>query len=168
MNRNENRRRRLILLTLVLAGVAAFIPGITLPMMTVKKLVLVKNTFTVLSGIGALLADKTFGLGLLLLGFSVIFPLGKFALMAAYLYYYPPIPAALARWQTWLGKLAKFSMLDVFVVAQMLMILKLGWLVEVQIHSGIYWFSVAVILSLVAGIAIEYDLNGRLAASLSG
>ena len=53
MNRNENRRRRLILLTLVLAGVAAFIPGITLPMMTVKKLVLVKNTFTVLSGIGA-------------------------------------------------------------------------------------------------------------------
>ena len=112
MNRMENRRRRFILLALVLAGVATFIPGITLPMMTVKKLVLMKNTFTVLSGIGALLADKTFGLGLLLLGFSVIFPLGKFALMAAYLYYYPPIPAALARWQTWLGKLAKFSMLD--------------------------------------------------------
>ena len=165
MNRMENRRRRFILLALVLAGVATFIPGITLPMMTVKKLVLMKNTFPVLSGIGALLADKTFGLGLLLLGFSVIFPLGKFALMAAYLYYYPPIPAALARWQTWLGKLAKFSMLDVFVVAQMLMILKLGWLVEVQIHSGIYWFSAAVILSLVAGIAIEYDLKGRLKAS---
>ena len=139
MNRMENRRRRLILLALVLAGVATFIPGITLPMMTVKTLVLMKNTFTVLSGIGALLA--------------------------AYLYYYPPIPAALARWQTWLGKLAKFSMLDVFVVAQMLMILKLGWLVEVQIHSGIYWFSAAVILSLVAGIAIEYDLKGRLKAS---
>jgi len=51
------------------------------------------------------------------------------------------------------------------VVAQMLMILKLGWLVEVQIHSGIYWFSAAVILSLVAGIAIEYDLKGRLKAS---
>ena len=56
-------------------------------------------------------------------------------------------------------------MLDVYVVAQMLMILKLGWLVEVQIHSGIYWFSAAVILSLVAGIAIEYDLKGRLKAS---
>ena len=160
-----HHRRRLILAVLVALGLLTLIPGITLPMMTVKKLVLVKNTFTVLSGIGALLADKTFGLGLLLLGFSVIFPLGKFALMAAYLYYYPPIPTALARWQTWLGKLAKFSMLDVFVVAQMLMILKLGWLVEVQIHSGIYWFSAAVILSLVAGIAIEYDLKGRLKAS---
>ena len=31
MNRVENRRRRLILLTIVLAGVAAFIPGILLP-----------------------------------------------------------------------------------------------------------------------------------------
>ena len=163
MNRVENRRRRLILLALVLAGIAAFIPGILLPMMTVQKLVLVKNTFTVLSGIGALLADKTFGLGLLLLAFSVLFPLGKFALMAASLYYYPPIPAALARWQSWLGKLAKFSMIDVFFVAQMLMILKLGWLVEVQIHSGIYWFSAAVILSLISGIAIEYDLKARLA-----
>ena len=165
MNRHENRRRRLILLSIVLAGVAAFIPGILLPMMTVQKLVLVKNTFTVLSGIGALLADKTFGLGLLLLGFSVIFPLGKYAVMAAYLYYYPPIPAALAHWQHWLGKIGKFSMLDVFVVAQMLMILKLGWLVEVQIHSGIYWFSAAVLFSLVAGIAIEYDLKARLATS---
>ena len=160
-----HHRRRLILAVLVALGLLTLIPGITLPMMTVKKLVLMKNTFTVLSGIGALLADKTFGLGLLLLAFSVLFPLGKFALMAAYLYYYPPIPAALARWQTWLGKLAKFSMLDVFVVAQMLMILKLGWLVEVQIHSGIYRFSAAVILSLVAGIAIEYDLKGRLKAS---
>ena len=43
------------------------------------------------------------------------------------------------------------------------MILKLGWLVEVQIHSGIYWFSAAVILSLISGIAIEYDLKARLA-----
>ena len=158
-----HHHRRLILAVFVALGLLTLIPGITLPMMTVKKLVLVKNTFTVLSGIGALLADKTFGLGLLLLAFSVLFPLGKFALMAAYLYYYPPIPAALARWQTWLGKLAKFSMIDVFFVAQMLMILKLGWLVEVQIHSGIYWFSAAVLFSLVAGIAIEYDLKARLA-----
>ena len=156
--------RRLILAILVALGILTLIPGITLPMMTVKKLVLVKNTFTVLSGIGALLADKTFGLGLLLLAFSVLFPLGKFALMAAYLYYYPPIPAALARWQSWLGKLAKFSMIDVFFVAQMLMILKLGWLVEVQIHSGIYWYSTTALLSLIAGIWIEHDIKQRMRA----
>ena len=154
--------RRLILAALVALGILTLIPGITLPMMTVKKLVLVKNTFTVLSGIGALLADKTFGLGLLLLGFSVIFPLAKYAVMAAYLYYYPPIPATLAHWQHWLGKIGKFSMLDVFVVAQMLMILKLGWLVEVQIHSGIYWYSTTALLSLIAGIWIEHDIKQRI------
>ena len=95
-------------------------------------------------------------------GFSVIFPLGKYAVMAAYLYYYPPIPAALAHWQHWLGKIGKFSMLDVFVVAQMLMILKLGWLVEVQIHSGIYWYSATALLSLIAGIWIEHDIKQRM------
>ena len=157
-----HHRRRFILAVLVALGLLTLIPGITLPMMTVKKLVLVKNTFTVLSGIGALLADKTFGLGLLLLGFSVIFPLAKYAVMAAYLYYYPPIPATLAHWQHWLGKIGKFSMLDVFVVAQMLMILKLGWLVEVQIHSGIYWYSTTALLSLIAGIWIEHDIKQRI------
>ena len=130
-----HHRRRLILAVLVALGLLTLIPGITLPMMTVKKLVLVKNTFTVLSGIGALLADKTFG---------------------------PPIPAALAYWQHWLGKIGKFSMLDVFVVAQMLMILKLGWLVEIQIHSGIYWYSATALLSLIAGIWIEHDIKQRM------
>ena len=159
-----HHRRRLFLAVLVALGLLTLIPGITLPMMTVKKLVLVKNTFTVLSGIGALLDDKTFGLGLLLLGFSVIFPLAKYAVMAAYLYYYPPIPATLAHWQHWLGKIGKFSMLDVFVVAQMLMILKLGWLVEVQIHSGIYWYSTTALLSLIVGIWIEHDIKQRMHA----
>ncbi|MDO4643209.1 MAG: paraquat-inducible protein A [Cardiobacteriaceae bacterium] len=161
----ENRYQRLYLLALVIMGLFTFLLGIMLPMMTVKKLVLVKNTFTVLSGIGALLADKTFGLGLILLSFSVLFPLVKFIGMAAYLFYYPPIPAALAHWQQWLSKLAKFSMLDVFVVAQIFMILKLGWLVEVQIHSGIYWFSGSVVLSMLAGILIESNIRKRIAAS---
>ena len=53
-------------------------------------------------------------------------------------------------------------MLDVFVVAQMLMILKLGWLVEIQIHSGIYWYSVTALLSLIAGIWIEHDIKQRM------
>lgn len=154
--------RRMILCLPVIAGSIAFILGITVPMMTVKKMVLMKNTFTVLSGIGSLLADNTFALGLLLLAFSVLFPLAKFIGMAAYLLYYPPIPTALVRWQHTLSQLAKFSMLDVFFVAQMLMILKLGWLVEVQIHSGIYWFSTAVILSMVSGILIEYDIRYRI------
>ena len=53
-------------------------------------------------------------------------------------------------------------MLDVFVVAQMLMILKLGWLVEIQIHSGIYWYSATALLSLITGIWIEHDIKQRL------
>ncbi|SUO97845.1 paraquat-inducible protein A [Suttonella ornithocola] len=146
----------------VALGFGCFLAGIMLPMMTVKKLIVVKNTFSVLGGIGELLADKTFGLGLLLLFFSVVFPLLKFALIAAYAWVYPSVAGALSQWQGWLGKVAKFSMLDVFVVAQMLMILKLGWLVEVQIHSGIYWFTAALMFSLGIGMMIDRDIRQRL------
>lgn len=160
MSKWQDKGWRLNMLALLAVGLFAFGAGIMLPMMTVKKLVLVSNTFSVLGGIGELLADKTFGLGILLLFFSVFFPLIKFVLMMLYVIYYPP-QGWLAHWQYWLNKAAKFSMLDVFVVAQMLMILKLGWVVEVEIHSGIYWFSVAVVLSLVAGIWIERNMAQR-------
>lgn len=53
-------------------------------------------------------------------------------------------------------------MLDVFVVAVMLMVVKLGALAEVSIHSGIYWFSLAVLVSMSAGFAIEHDIGKRL------
>lgn len=150
------------MLLLLLAGAVCLFCGVLLPMLTVKKLLIVKNTFSVLSGIGELLADKTFGLGLLLLFFSVLFPLLKLFVMAAYVLRYPQLADALVKWQRRLARVAKFSMLDVFVVALMLMILKLGWLVEVRIHSGVYWFSAAVIISLLAEFAIGRDIRFRM------
>ncbi|MDO5091077.1 MAG: paraquat-inducible protein A [Cardiobacteriaceae bacterium] len=148
----------------IAAGMAAFVAGITLPMMTLTRLVWFDNTFTVLSGIGALLAEETFALGMLLMTFSVIFPAVKFLGMLAYVLVYPPLPRALVQFQYVLGKVAKFSMLDVFVVAVMLMVVKLGAIANVEIHGGIYWFSAAVLVSMSAGLAIEHDIGKRLYA----
>lgn len=153
-----------VLTVWLLLGMAAFIAGISLPMMTLTKMIWFDNTFTVLSGIGALLADETFGLGMLLMVFSVIFPAVKFLAMLAYVLVYPPLPRALVQFQYALGKVAKFSMLDVFVVAVMLMVVKLGALAAVEIHGGIYWFTLAVLVSLSAGLIIEYDIGKRLYA----
>ena len=150
---------RILLGAWLITGLAAFIAGITLPMMTLTKLIWFDNTFTVLSGIGALLAEKTFALGMLLMTFSVLFPAAKFAAMLAYILIYPPLPRSLVQWQYTLGKIAKFSMLDVFVVAVMLMVVQLGALAEVSIHSGIYWFTLAVLSSMTGGFAIEHDIN---------
>lgn len=153
---------RIVLGVWIVCGILAFIAGITLPMMTLTKMIWFDNTFTVLSGIGVLLADETFALGMLIMTFSVIFPAVKFAAMLAYVILYPPLPRALVQWQYALGKVAKFSMLDVFVVAVMLMVVKLGVLAEVTIHNGIYWFSAAVLISMTAGFAIEHDIHKRL------
>lgn len=162
MNLKENTIWRLLNFILLIVGFACFLLGIIQPMVTVKKLVLIKNTFSVMGGIKELLTDKTIGLGLLLLLFSVIFPIVKFLMMGIYLIIYPQPNSILAIWQGWFGKISKFSMLDVFIVGQMLMILKLGWLVEVQIHNGIYWFTAAVLLSLCMGITIDSNISKRM------
>lgn len=153
---------RISLTIWLILGLITFILGITQPMMTLTKMIWFDNTFTILSGIGALLADETFALGMLIMTFSVLFPAVKFIAMLAYILLYPPLPRALVQWQYTLGKLAKFSMLDVFIVAIMLMVVQLGALAEVDIHSGIYWFSAAVLISMSAGLAIEHDINKRL------
>lgn len=158
-----NRKHfRILLGAWIAVGILAFIAGITLPMMTLTKLVWFDNTFTVLSGIGALLAQETFALGMLLMTFSILFPAVKFLAMLAYVLIYPPLPRALVQWQYALGKVAKFSMLDVFVVAVMLMVVQLGAMAEVDIHGGIYWFTLAVLVSMSAGLAIEHDIGKRL------
>ena len=149
------------MLLLLIVGGICLVCGVLLPILTVEKLLIVKNTFSVLSGIGELFADKTFALALLLLFFSVLFPFVKLLVMAAYVLRYPSLGAGLVQWQRRLGKVAKFSMLDVFVVALMLMILKLGWLVEVRVHSGLYWFAAAVVISLLAELAIARDISLR-------
>ena len=63
-----------------------------------------------------------------------------------------------------LDKLGKWSMLDVFIVAVLVVALKLGPLAEVTIEPGFYYFGAAVILSMLIGARIEKlarDLGDR-------
>ena len=111
-----------------------------------------KTTYSVLTGILALFRNNSAGLGVLLFGFSVIFPVIKLALLAA-------ATATVGR-GGWLLRLThhagKFSMLDVFVVALLVLAIKglpgdstatLGW--------GIYAFAASVVMSIAAGWLIE-------------
>ena len=110
------------------------------------------TTYSVLTGILALFRHDAAGLGALLFGFSVIFPMLKLALLAA--------TTATERRDGWLVRLThhagKFSMLDVFVVALLVLAIKglpgdstatLGW--------GVYAFAASVVMSIVAGWLIE-------------
>ncbi len=117
------------------------------------------STYSVLSGIAAMFRFGHTGIGLLLLGFSVLFPLIKLAVMAAAV-------ESLRRREGphWLVGLVhhagKFSMLDVWVIALLVVAIKgMPGDTEVHLEPGIYLFAGSVVLGLVAGIAMH--LLGR-------
>lgn len=138
---------------LLAAATATFPVGLALPMMRVEKL-LFGNEFSVLSGIVALFQNGHWGLGAILLAFSVLFPAAKLAVL----------------WLVWVGGLAraerrrllehlkalgKWSMLDVFVVALSVVAVELGPIASVTPLFGIYLFAASVLLSMVVTIVIE-------------
>jgi len=56
---------------------------------------------------------------------------------------------------TWLAFLGKWSMLDVFVVAILIVAVKLGPMASVQPRPGVYIFAVAIMLSIATTNWIE-------------
>ena len=55
----------------------------------------------------------------------------------------------------WLGTLGKWSMLDVFVVAIIIVIVKLDPLAKTQAQIGVYIYAAAILCSLVSTMVIE-------------
>jgi paraquat-inducible protein A len=95
-----------------------------------------------------------FVLAIIVFFFSIVFPLGKLATLA--LLWFTPL--AEQKRQTvlhWLGILGKWSMLDVFVVAILIVLVKLGPLASVQPQRGVYWFAAAIVLSLITSMYVD-------------
>lgn len=154
------RHEKLIVNLLLITLVAVFAIGIWAPILTLKKLLIVKNTFSILSGITQLARDGQYGLFLLITTFTLILPCCKIVM----LFTAWNSKRQQTRHLEWLSTLGKWSMLDVFVVAVLIASVKLGALATIEVHYGLYVFAVAVILMM---INTNFVYN-RLNAPLSG
>ncbi len=144
------RERRLLQLLLVLALLLLLL-GVFLPLMTVEKLWLIENSFSLLSGLWLMLLEGRWLLALLISSFSLLLPLLKIAVLLRVLRLAAQrtgSSAMLLRSLHWMHLYGKWSMLDVFVVAVLLASVKLGALAQVQIHSGLYAFAASVLLTM--------------------
>ena len=63
---------------------------------------------------------------------------------------HPGDDAILTRLYAGLDFIGRWSMLDVFVAAMLVVVIKLSLISDVEIHAGLYVFIAAVILSMVA------------------
>lgn len=132
---------------LLVLNLLCLIVGLFAPMLTIEKFIVLENTFSVVSGVFELLKEGQWLLFLVLLVFSVIIPLLK--ILVLYRLVAPATNAS--RYQRYLDRMhdyGKWSMLDVFVVAILIVALKLGYVFDVQVHVGLYAFAIAVLLTM--------------------
>jgi paraquat-inducible protein A len=145
-----------IVVALYVMACIAFLLGIFLPFVTVLKQFAIfgiplfreTNTVSMVTGILSLLSDGQWLLFFILLLFSIIFPVLKLAIL------YPICcdrgdESNVKKQLKFLAFTGKWSMLDVVVIGILVVTLKLGDMVEVKIHSGIYFFTASVLLSMI-------------------
>jgi len=134
---------------LLWASVITLGVGLFAPILTFKKLLFYKSTVSIYSVLLGLLQEEEVILFLIIFVFSVIFPVAKNLMIAITRY----TQSRTQRWDKYLrllGHISKWSMLDVFLVALLVVIVRIGVFGKVSVRWGIYVFAASVILSTFA------------------
>ncbi len=137
-----------LLKVLLFLTLALLIPGLVAPIISLKKFLLIENTFSILSGIIQLLNEGQIFLFLLISGFSIIIPFLKLFVLFRLLSINSINSSRLDKYLHWMHLYGKWSMLDVFVVAVLVVTVKLGAVANVEMHYGLYFFSASVLLTM--------------------
>lgn len=142
-----HRRAGWTVLFMLLVALGCFFAGIFLPFTAVTKLWLFNNQVSVCQGLEIFWKAGEIFLFLILLVFTICFPLVKMnALLAIWLY--PKLTADQAKgFYKFVSHLGKWSMLDVFVVAILVLTLRSSSLASIRVGSGFFLFCVSVMLT---------------------
>ncbi|MEH6627971.1 MAG: paraquat-inducible protein A [Motiliproteus sp.] len=141
-------KQLIFLRVLLVISLITLIAGVLLPIITIEKFYLVENTFSILSGVIQLFIEKRYFLFLLLGFFSILMPILKLGVLYQILDTAKAQGAHTRRYLHWMHLYGKWSMLDVFVVAMLVVSVKLGAIASVEIHAGLYAFAASVLLTM--------------------
>ena len=143
---------------LIFASTALLVAGLRLPILTVHKL-WETNTFSVLSGIINLWNGKLYFLAAVIFFFSIVFPIVKLA--ALVMIWFVRMADRHRKWSLHcLALLGKWSMLDVFVTAILIVSVKLGSLASAKAEKGVYYFALSILLAMVV-TSFENELSQK-------
>jgi paraquat-inducible protein A len=139
---------------LLLAASASLALGLNMPLMKIEKMLFWKNRYSVVTGVFGLAEEKQYVLATVVFFWSVVFPIAKLALLW-WMWFGRADKRQRAFVTKWLDVLGKWSMLDVYIVAVLIVAVKLGPLADVTIEPGLYVFGAAVLLTMIAGSRVE-------------
>lgn len=142
-----NGRVGIVIVAMLLAALGLFIAGIFLPFTSVTKLWLFENQISVFQGLLTLWRGSELFLFLILFVFTVTFPLVKISALLL-LWLRPGLPPDRAlKMFRFVSHLGKWSMLDVFVVAILVLTVRSGGIASIKVQNGFFLFFFAVMLT---------------------
>lgn len=131
--------------------------GLVMPFIYMTKLGTVRE-YSLVGGILELFHSGNTFIGIVLLLFSVVFPIVKLIML---LLATSSLVAISDKSRRVMHKIAvvtgKYSLLDLLVVAVMIVLVKFGEFAEVKARAGTVLFCVAVLLSIAAGLCVKFD-----------
>ena len=147
-----------VLNSLALITLALFLVGVFAPLITLEKFFIFTNEISLYSGLKELLGEGEWLLFSVIAVFSVVFPALKLLLLTAVVNlpgdrHHGPLH--------WVAVIGKWSMLDVFVVALLVVSVKLRGMATVEVHFGAYAFAASVLLSMFLVQGVRFTLASR-------
>jgi paraquat-inducible protein A len=137
--------KNVLLLLLTLAGLL-LAAGLVTPIITFKKFLFIQNTFSILTACWNLLKQGQVFLFMVIALFSVLLPIIKLILLFKLVLENKTINENTKRLLDLMHRFSKWSMLDVFVVAILVVVVKLGAIGNVEKHIGLYAYAAAAVL----------------------
>ncbi len=137
-------KRLVISLSLLAAGIS-FGLGITLPLVQFEKFYFFSEAPSLLQLISALWQEGEIWIAALVAGFSLIFPLLKMAIV-----FNTAFGDVARSFPRWLSYLAKWSMMDVLLVALVIFGAKTSGVATAMAQPGLWFYAASALLSVVA------------------
>ncbi len=132
----------------VAGALALLVTAWFLPIMSISWLVFWKNEVSIIEIAGDLFADNEIFVFLVVTVFSMAFPAVKLLATLTVWLRVDASSASAARAVAWIQALGRWSMVDVFVVALLVVAIKTTLISDVSTHLGIYVFCGAIGLSM--------------------
>lgn len=130
------------------SGILTYLISLNLPLISITKVYVFRDEISLISILKTLWQQQELLLYLIILLFVIVVPICKFTLLII-LGANPLIKSVYQRAYNFIEMIGKWAMLDVFVAAIIIVIIKLGVLTQAHTKVGLYLFVYSILASMV-------------------
>ena len=157
---NTAGRRGWFTLGMLVFAFALYLAGLFRPFTEVTKMWIFANEVSVISGLVSLWEAHEYFLFMILGVFTVAFPAVKMLSLLA-IWLVPALTRESAQGMfRFVSHLGKWSMLDVFVVAILVILLRSGGIAQIEIRDGVVLFTCSVLLTQIGAVRTGRTVRG--------